>query len=148
MTSLFRLQCFDFNQLQIQTKRKKEKSPEIFVFATSMALHGGFRIIPNAQGITLWTPADYIYSLVGYGRHNIATYKKTVTNYVKMKCFLYSVTVTLYRVIRSVLDPRKCEMRQETGLSYSTCQRAAKKYRHASHEARYVVIYACSKSHE
>jgi hypothetical protein len=37
--------------------------------------------------------------------------------------------------------------RQETGLSYSTCQRAAKKYRHASHEARYVV-HACSKSNE
>ena len=27
----------------------------------------------------------------------------------------------------------------------SGCQRAANKYRHASHEARYVVIYACSK---
>ena len=38
--------------------------------------------------------------------------------------------------------------RQETGLSYSTCNRAAKKYRHASHEARYVVIYACLKSNE
>ena len=35
-----------------------------------------------------------------------------------------------------------------SSLSYSTCQRAAKKYRHASHEARYVVIYACSKSNE
>ena len=30
----------------------------------------------------------------------------------------------------------------------SGCQRAANKYRHASHEARYVVIYACSKSNE
>ena len=30
----------------------------------------------------------------------------------------------------------------------SGCQRAANKYRHAFHEARYVVIYACSKSNE
>ena len=30
----------------------------------------------------------------------------------------------------------------------SGCQRAVNKYRHASHEARYVVIYACSKSNE
>ena len=30
----------------------------------------------------------------------------------------------------------------------SGCQRAANKYRHASHEAKYVVIYACSKSNE
>ena len=33
-------------------------------------------------------------------------------------------------------------------MSYSNCQKAAKKCRHASHEARYVVIYACSKSNE
>ena len=30
----------------------------------------------------------------------------------------------------------------------SGCQRAANNYRHASHEARYVVIYACTKSNE
>ena len=30
----------------------------------------------------------------------------------------------------------------------SGCQRVANKYRHASHEAKYVVIYACSKSNE
>ena len=30
----------------------------------------------------------------------------------------------------------------------SGCQRVANEYQHASHEARYVVIYACSKSNE
>ena len=33
-------------------------------------------------------------------------------------------------------------------LMTSGCQRAANKYRHAFHEAKYVVIYACSKSNE
>ena len=42
---------------------------------------------------------------------------------------------------------RRLEIAHHTPV-FSECQRAANKYRHASHEARYVVIYACSKSNE
>ena len=45
---------------------------------------------------------------------------------------------------------RRLEIARQTPVVPMTsgCQRAANKYGHAFHEARYVVIYACSKSNE
>jgi hypothetical protein len=67
----------------------------------------------------------------------------------------YRATVK-YRVILSVLDPKKCEYLKDYSLDlehaymttiYDHLQHLLY-YRHASHEARYVAIYACSKSNE
>jgi uncharacterized protein YjbK len=61
-----------------------------------------------------------------------------------------------YSVILSVLDPRKCEYLKDYSLDFEHAYMDSGGehfqhllwYRHASHKARYVVIYACSKSNE
>jgi hypothetical protein len=68
----------------------------------------------------------------------------------------HNYILILYRVILSVLDPRKCEyfkdylLDSEHAYTYMTTIyehfQHLLQYRHASHEARYVIIYAGSKS--
>ena len=64
-------------------------------------------------------------------------------------------TLDTYSVILSVLDPRKCEYLKDYLLdfehAYTTTYLAGLEHilmLYASHELRYVVIYACSKSNE
>ena len=70
---------------------------------------------------------------------------------VKLHIFLWWVNKygpfpwrDLYRVILSVLDPRKCEYLKDYSLDFEHAYMTT----YMTHEARYVVIYACSKSNE
>jgi hypothetical protein len=50
----------------------------------------------------------------------------------------------MYRVILSVLDRRKCEYLKDYSLDFEHAYMT----KYMTHEARYLVIYACSKSNE